>query len=284
MRFFKDTDPYDPVFNANSDALFQECIEVNVSWTFEKTLKVVVEKLLELGNIPGVREPSKEDFKKAVQMAKEYKPIVHKEMKTEGLGASSKNGSQSKNARYYGIAVEVDLSKLLETFFSSSSADRDLFDILRYEKRIERRPHVTIVHENELKSNDGNGKSDGEVEASKVLWGKCENLASRWGSQVVTVHLTLGPLLVWDMRTMSIQVSKITYAGAGLKQEDMPFDVRNKSHHITVGTVHSDVRPVEGKWLLESAVKGEETSRAGDQIQVATLDTIEVTGRVRRLL
>jgi tRNA ligase len=213
----------------------------------------------------------------AVAKAKGYKPSVYKEMNLEGF-------DKSKGIRYYGIAVEADLPNLLEGYFSEHPEHRSLYDQLKASKRIETRPHVTLVHEKErnAETTDEASSSSG-TEFARMLWDKCETLTQRWGTAAVDVKLTLGPLLCWDSRVMSIQVSHVEYSGAGLKREDMPNDDRKGSYHITIGTLSSEIRPVEGKLLLESATQGEIESAEGGVIVTAQVPCVEVTGRIRGL-
>ena len=282
MRFFGQTEPYDPAFNASSDALFDDVIEMNISWDFEKTLEVAIEKLLEIEIVPGNRRPSKQELTEAILAARGYKPSIYKEMRLEGLRSSGRDGGRSKGVRYYGILVEVDLSKLLESICGSIPKERSFFDKLQQANRIERKPHVTLVHECELQASE-NG-ANAEVELRKELWEKCVAIASKWGAETVTVSITLGPLLVWDTRAMSIQVSKVSYEGANVRAEDMPEDESKESYHITVGTISQEVKPIEGKYLLQKVLKGERKSSTGERIKVANIALVEAQGRVRGLM
>lgn len=328
MRFFSQTEPFDLAFNTSSDSHFHEVIEMDVSWDFRRSLEYVIERLCDVGDVKGVNaRPTSQEIDAAVEKALGYKPSLYKEMKVEGLDPKQKG----KGPRYYGIAVEVDLPKLLEKIFhapaaassdshaasgslpsvdrlrfkvetqsggGSLEAGRKFFDDLKTKDRIEKRPHVTLIHESELKPRkvdvDGNppsstGEASGgeaekkEVELCKALWDKCKAAASRWGTETIEVTLTLGPLLVWDGRAMSIQVSHVEYGGVNVRTDDMPSDDRKDSYHITVGTLSQDIRPIEGRWLMESALKGERESKAGLPLTQVRMETVQVKGRIKGL-
>ena len=282
-RFFGQTDPFDPALN-QCDSPFDEIIELDISWDLEQSLEYVVEGLVKIdaegGGIKGIdgKRPTKDDIKRALGASKEYKPSIYKEMNLEGF-------DKSKGTRYYGIAVEVDLPSLLGDFFSSQSNELNhkLFYILKEKNRVEKKPHVTLVHNAELVPKEGEAEDSKDVAYAKSLWQKCETITKRWGSDSVTVKLTLGPLICWDSRAMSIQVSKVEYSGPDIEAEDMPDDERKDSYHITVGTLNQEIRPIEGKWLLESAIKGEKKSKAGEEIMTAQMEPVEVHGRIRGL-
>lgn len=282
-RFFGQTDPFDPALNG-CDSPFDEIIEMDISWDLEKALEYVVESLVKIdsqkGRIKGLdgKRPSKEDIQQALVKSKAYKPSVYKEMSLDGL-------DKAKSIRYYGIAVEVDLPSVLERFFTEQAKDLDrtTFDKLKEKNRVDKKPHVTLVHSAELAAKEGEEEKTEEIAFAKKLWEKCETITKRWGSDTIDVKLTLGPLLCWDSRAMSIQVSHVEYSGAGVKAEDVPSDERKDSYHITVGTLDNEIRPIEGKWLLEAAMRGETESKAGETISIVHMPTKEVTGRIRGL-
>lgn len=281
MRFFSQIEEFDPIFNQNGDAKFDDVVELDLSWDFESSLRCVVEQLVEVLELP---KPTEGELETAIQATKGYKPALYKEMKVEGLDSGAKGGGKNKGVRYYGIAVEVDLPSLLEEWFSNHPevSHCKTYDLLKSKKRIETKPHVTLVHEKELEASE-DAENAKEVEYATSLWEKCKTVSLRWGEEVVTAKLTLGPLLVWDDRAMCIQVSGVEYEGKDLKAEDVPNDDRKDSYHITVGTIGQDVRPVEGRWLLESALKGETVSRAGSQIDKVEMKPVEVKGRIKGL-
>lgn len=281
-KFFSQIEPFDPALNA-CDSPFDDIIEMDITWDLERALDYVVDQLLKIdageGGIKGIdgKRPSKEAIQQASLEAKGYKPSFIREMNLDGVNKT--------NIRYYGIAVEVDLPTVLEAFFSGEGKglDRSTFDTLKEKNRVEKRPHVTLVHNAELTTKEGEKENPKDLAYSKMLWQKCETITKRWGSDAVNVKLTLGPLLCWDGRAMSIQVSKVEYSGTNVNPDDMPDDDRKGSYHITVGTLDNEIRPIEGKWLLESAMKGDTISKGNQTIKTAEIPTIEVSGRIRGL-
>lgn len=293
-RFFSQYEEFDNAFNTGSDAEFDHVIHYNISWDIEKVLEHTIEQLLEIdakalddaSKIPGLRRPSKDEMHEAIAVAKGYKPQVYKEMKLESLDPSAKRGGSNKGARYYGIAVEVDIQSLLARYFDAVDGEADNFFLqLREKGRIEKKPHVTLIHERELEAPpEPTSGSTEELEFCKELWERCKKISQLWGEESITVTLTLGPTLAYDGRSMSIQVSNLAYSGLNLDPRIIPSDKRKDSYHITVGTANNEIRPVEGKWLLEAALKGEQVSQPGEKIRTLQIEPVEVKGRVKGML
>ena len=284
MRFFGQCEAYDPAFNTDGDGQVHETIEMSIDWDFEQSLRHVVNELVRIGDIPGVYAPLDDEYQAAMAKVEAYKPSIVKEMKVEGIDVNAKGGGSRKGARYYGIAVEVDLPALITDCLGSAAElspnDRLFFQKLLDSKQIELKPHVTLVHEKELELAE-DGSSEAASERAKALWEKCQKLSNRMGDSNVTATVTLGPLLVWDGRAASIQVSSVEYAGTNVDSQDLPDNDDKHLYHITIGTLNKEIRPIEGRWLLESVQQGQQTSRSGQPISQRDITTRKASGRIR---
>jgi tRNA ligase len=255
--FISDYQAFDPAFN-KGDGSLDQVIDINVEHDPLTALGNVTSRLCELLEMVA---PDREELEAALDRAKNFKASIRKNMDyTPG-------GRGGQKARYYGVALEVDLTALLRDFYSKHpDVDRTLFDELVSKNRVERRPHVTLVHSKEVTS---------EASDKRDLWERCRSLAE----QNLVVEVSLGPRLVWDDRVLSIQVESI-------KPADLFEKAHVKSHHVTVGTVKEDIRPVEGKLILEALLDGKERqSEEGGPIRFAEFaaGTARVSGRVRGL-
>lgn len=284
MRFFGQCEAYDPAFNTDGDGQIHETIEMRIDWDFEQSLRHAVNELVRIGDVPGVHTPSDDEYRAAMAKVEAYKPSIIKEMKIEVIDSNAKGGGSRKGARYYGIAVEVDLaavvSDFLDTAFDLSPDDKLFFQRLLNTKQIEPKPHVTLVHEKELELAEDRSNTAAS-ERAKALWEKCQKLSNGLGDANVTANVTLGPLLVWDGRAASIQVSSVEYSGTNVNQQDLPDNDDKHLYHITIGTLNKEIRPIEGRWLLESVQQGQQTSRSGQPISQRNIEMRKASGRIR---
>jgi tRNA ligase len=281
-----------------ADSKFDEVIEMRAEWTQEEALQRALGELAKIdGVLPsGVELPlSKEKVKEAIDHARDWKTTVKKEAAAE----TKPRAAKSQAPRYYGLSVSVDLEKLVLEHLPQQDKDNksSLWNTLTKSSRIERHPHVTLVHNAELASTDEAFKAK-----KQALWDRYSSLvdAATFLSDQTTaedvkraseatakleVELTLGPRLVWDSRAMSLEVSALRCKVPGKEGEPPLIElVDGRSAHITIGTKASDVRPVEGKWLMEAAQNGETESKEGGKIHSVTLpEGIQVPAKLAGL-
>jgi tRNA ligase len=283
-QFLGQHEPFDQEMNAG-DSKFDHVVEMRAEWEQDEALRHAVHELAKIdGVLPrGTQVPlpqSKVDA--ALHYASTWTPSVRKEESAQQLKQRAKAGA----ARYYGIAVDVDVKALVEKHIPQSEKDdqNSLWSTLVKSSRVERKPHVTLVHRNELES------PDEAVRASKqALWDRYSGLvdaATKSGKEQdkLAVELTLGPRLVWDGRAMSLEVSALTTKVAPNKG-DAPHIalVDGRAAHITVGTRSSDIRPVEGKFLMETVFKGGKSSEHGGVIHQVQIGEVKVPGKLSGL-
>lgn len=294
-QFFAQYEEFDQVTNSE-DSRFNEVIEMRLEWDQKETLVKTLDRLVER---LGIEKPSEEKIEEALQFARDYTPTIKKEISAAKL-------AKALAPRYYGIAVEQDLPSLLNPYFLDNSLkikglNIALYSHLHLAKRIELNPHITLVHEVELTNPD-------KIFAAKkqILWDHYASLisnAATEGSESLVVDIELGPRIFWDKRVMSIEVSKITSASqpkslavveggeavvqekevAGMKKDvgAIPYLEEGKgSAHITVGTIETSIRPVEGKLIVKAWEDGKKTTVDGGKIMIMDIGIIKCKGKV----
>jgi len=304
-QFLGQHEEFDPVGNSTTDGMFDQVIEIKPEWNQFETLKFVVDQL---SQIQGLGIPTSENLgdqvlEEAVEWAKSYKVELKKETLQDSTTAIKKRQPPKLfKPRYYGLLVDVDLRQLIQEQ-DLSEGGKSLWNDLVKASRVELKPHVTLVHHVELESRDETFRNK-----KQVLWDKYEkmvNLATvttngngeqqqsterRVGNQL-KVRLTLGPRLVWNDRVMSIEVSSLeqpsSSSSSSSEVDETISLVEDRSAHITVGTRSSDIRPIEGKILMEKALKATLSTDDDDdddgKIQEIRIREIKVEARLAGL-
>jgi tRNA ligase len=218
--------------------------------------------------------------------------------------ASGMKGKAAKKAakavgggavRYFGILPEVDLERVvvgalerLEEEGEDGKERRESLEAfwktLKDGKSVTPRPHVTVVHKNELRGDKGGEDEDfvraDEVQPLRNLWDRCAEVYEMNGAPLYECKLQA---LLWDGRKMSIAIDELNVEGSTPPTSGEPDDLieslnnlaidehtapsnaqrkvaqgvvdlldeRGKARlHITVGTAGIDIRPVEAGWLV----------------------------------
>ncbi|GAA6030850.1 hypothetical protein JCM8097_008906 [Rhodosporidiobolus ruineniae] len=276
-QFLGQHEPFDPANGA--DAKYDHVVEMRAEWEQDEALQHAVEELAKIDGLlpPGVEVPLPEaKVKDAVDHARGWKTTVRKET-TE---ASLKQRAKPQAARYYGLSVELDLHALVERHLPAEARDdpHGLWKALVKASRVERRPHVTLVHRNEVEA----ALTEEAKKEKQALWDRYERLVeaaiapaqegkdvdARKAAQArLDVELVVGPKLVYDSRVMSLEISSLSPSdpSSGIEL------VQGRGAHITIGTRASDIRPVEGKFIMEAAARGETETKEGGKIHVVEL-------------
>lgn len=284
--FLGQHEAFDPATNSG-DGKFDHVIEMRAEWDQVDALQHVVAELAKIdGVLPAdtqvpLPQPRVDE---AIAHARGWKTTVRKE------SSAAQRNKPAGGARYYGISATVDLKKLVEQHLHAaeqaggSGDDESLWYALVKASRVERKPHVTLVHRNELEHAD-----EGVRAQKKALWERYEALVDEAvktsaGPARLEVELTLGPRLVFDSRAMAIEVSGLTSKAAGDAADRPQIALTDgKSAHITVGTRSSDIRPVEGKFLMETVSNGGNASKEGGEIRVVDIGKLQVPGKLAGL-
>lgn len=278
-KFLGQHEPFDVEVNA-ADSKFDHVVEMHAEWSQEEALRQCVDALAKIdGLLPpatGLPLPD-ERVTEAVAYAKSWTPSVRKETPA---ALQPKPRQKTAAARYYGISVDVDLEALVDKALPASEKQdpKSLWSALVKSSRVERHPHVTLVHRNELEGPDETVRAQKQAQ-----WDHYAHLveqAVKGGGQeaALDVEVTLGPRLAWDGRAMSIEVSALR-----AKAEASIALSEDRGAHITIGTRASDIRPVEGRWLMEAVMNGKKTTAAGGDIHVVKIDCVKVDGKLAGL-
>ncbi|KAG8891152.1 hypothetical protein FRC01_014872, partial [Tulasnella sp. 417] len=216
-----------------------------------------------LAPLLGLEMPSAERIKEAVEKALAYKPGVKKDIKV----------SKPSPPRYFALLAEVDLKEVISDALQSAEADgnevpegiRAFWDHLVLTKRVQPRPHITIVHSKGLPD-------------SQALWDRCQHLQTL--STLPTFKFRLAELVTnGDVMAAVVEELEGTDEAGQEFVRELPQDVRQRLH-ITIGTKSKEVDPYQGKVLVEQWKAGE----TGDDCVSLTLNAVKTNGQLKGLM
>ena len=234
------------------DAVIDMDVEENLAQAVARAVKGVAKIL-------GLELPSDEKIAEALLAIEGYTPVVKKSIKKKKV----------EPTRYFALLPEVDLVEFLEQRLSQVDVDegiKNAWETLKADGRVTHRPHITIVHKN-------------NVEAERDLWDRCTALHAM-SSTPPTFKVTFGRIL-WNGRVMALSLDEFSVddgEGGAEFVSMLPNEVRQRLH-ITVGTKSSDIAPVEAREMVQSwniGLKG--------GIDVQELDDTILRGRIKGLV
>jgi tRNA ligase len=233
------------------------CIDMDINDTLEEAVKRAVEGCVEELGLPP---PTPEKLQEGLDAANEY--MVDSKKKQE------MPKKKEAKTRYYGLLPEVDLKEVIGRRFELaddiSKESRAFWEKLKSDDRVEKHPHVTITHRNNL---------PGESE----LWDQCALLQQMDPPPRFRMKLDS---VAWNDRVMAISVD---LEDADQTEGDdfilsLPFHVKMRLH-ITVATRDAKVKPVEAMALVQSW-RGHGVGGDG---QMVKLDDVFAFGRLAGL-
>jgi tRNA ligase len=247
-------------------------VEMELEESLEESVKRAVEGCVA---VMGLEMPSDEKIQEGVNVARGYAPALKR--------PDDPNQKKKLEAQYFGLLPEVELEELLDRALANEDqAIKDFWKELKTNKRITKRPHITIIHRS-------------AIDTERDLWNQCTALHE----MSTAVPLFKGTLrnVIWDGRAMAITVEDFDVAEAAAAAEgssssgsndnekgrefvsNLPDNIRSRLH-ITVGTRYESIKPVEAKSMVEQWRKGEEP----DIIKSIKLDVDHVVyGRIKGL-
>ena len=248
-------------------------VEMELGESLEDSVKRAVEGCVA---VMGLEMPSDEKIQEGLNAVKGYAPTLKK--------PDDPKDKKKLEARYYGLLPEVDLIGLLDRALANQDQPiKDFWKELKTNKRVTKRPHITIVHRN-------------SIDTERGLWDRCSALHE----MSTAVPLFKGKLrnVLWDGRVMAITVEEFDVAeaseaadsegsssGSNDNEQGREFvstlsdNIRSRLH-ITVGTRYESIKPVEAKSMVEQWRIGEEP----DIIKSIKLDVDHtVYGRIKGL-
>lgn len=213
----------------HGDSAFDNIIRLDVNASIEQNLLKLTQQL---ASLLGFSIPEDEKIRSALQKALEYKVSLKKEVK----------GAPIQRIRYYGLAIETNVTDLLFDVLSPYPNARETFEGLKGQNRIIQTPHVTLVHSSEVE--------EGNLSAKK-RWELFSQLASKPNPPFFTMFIDL---IAWDDRAMALGVSEV-------KCKDVPdlytLQGQHWRPHITLGTFAESIRPFEANRVLLEADAGQ---------------------------
>lgn len=272
-KFFGQMQEFDDVCN-KIDGEFDEIFEIDFEWTMREVLENALEFLLAKGVIEAI--PTQVAVDAAVEKVGDYR--ISDKIR-EVADAKKSVSKKVLPPRYYGIAVEVDLKKHLTPYFTEGQnqlwEELHVVDVLKKVDRVESAPHITLVHEKEVESC---AVDDMTASSATNLWTLYSTLSTSEDSN--SVEIVLGPLLAYDSRVMAVQVSSITSLATPPRSIEL---VAGKKAHVTIGTLRHEIRPIEGKFIIEQALAGEASTEAGGVIMTKEIGLITCRGKIAGL-
>ncbi|EIN08726.1 hypothetical protein PUNSTDRAFT_67333 [Punctularia strigosozonata HHB-11173 SS5] len=265
----------DPLARAHEDVLWQflerseelgdDEVDVSIEMSLEDTPEQALRRAVDgCVRVLGVPPPSDDRIAEALTVARGYAPTVKHPDKNKGKKDAS-------TPRYFGLLPEMDVEKVVDDAIvraEVSAEGRAFWDKLVEQKRVAKRPHVTIVHSKSLPH-------------EKDLWGRCTTLHASTKPPLFSFRLGH---LVWDDRVMALTVEDLAvskdvpdpYEEGVAFLVKLPKEVAGRLH-ITVGTRDKDVNPVEAKDLVQRWRNGD------SDVNAVPLDKVFVKGRLKGL-
>ncbi|WVQ72813.1 hypothetical protein IAR50_002373 [Cryptococcus sp. DSM 104548] len=270
-RFMRNYAPADP-------EMFETFLELSVLDSARESLDKVIEGL---GRIIGLPKPSEEKVLAGIRAAEEYRVTT----------AYHPAPKLSRPTRFYSLQLEIDLWELASRAVTAvpnsrtTNGAKAFLEDLRRNDRITARPHVTLSHETNVKSERlerGRAAEDGtpleggqDAGLEEAMWQTCKSILT---SNYPTLYDYALSYLVWDDRMMAFMLDDLQPVAAS-SSTDKPADdshhigkvlppTARRDLHVTVGTVSQDVNPFESRLLVrhlrDKMERGEELGDSGE--------------------
>jgi tRNA ligase len=236
-------------------------IEMDVREDLEQALSRAIDAVV---RVLGLPRPDAEQVGAALSKARGYRPAL-----TDARQQSQKKKG-SAPPRYFAIPAEIDLIDVLDAQIAGTGA-REFWDALKARNGVARRPHVTLVHSQQLP-----GRAD--------LWERCTALYALPAPPLFRARLGH---VVFNARIMAATVEELCVddpeadeAQAGSAFVSQLDHALRESLHVTIGLRDdADVRPVEAGALVTAFRKGAATT----DVRSVPLDNVYIKGRVQGL-
>lgn len=297
------------------DAAIDRVLRLNVEVSQEEQLRVVCDEVIfqetkDIATVHNVPEPSAAQRNAALDAAREYKVKFSQTVEQQNQNVNKGEGRHSREPRYFGLAVELDLGILIPALLSGPrdhGSDQEvagaatMFETLRQRDRVITRPHITLVHSSNLKAKDGAAETK-ELKATRRRWEFYKDLVSQ--GRPVDFDIELGNL-VYDDRVMAFSIKSVypsdnkvldadefwkIQGGRGDSTGNAAVDSATWHPHITVGTMDESIRPFEANRVMrEAEAHQRQKEQAGDDGSgggvhlVGTPTTIKINARLAGL-
>jgi len=262
-------------------------LELTKDSKLEDMVSAAVDRLFEVktlvgsgGVLEGVEKPDSAKIREVVQdILENYKANENVERRQTSEGKGQKQ--QKQPPRYFGLIPDVSVRKLVDGVFSGPGAQdpekiagATFFQELKSANRVTEEPHITIVHQKALPAEqDVWDKSTTVTKFSHPIVFDCKIEAVVWDDRVMV-------LAVEDIRFGHSTTPKSTQKGEEVAKEFLeavPNETKNRLH-ITVATASEEIKPVEGKNLMERWREG-----GKEGIRHVSVDDVVVQAKLKGL-
>ncbi|RIA98264.1 tRNA ligase kinase domain-containing protein [Glomus cerebriforme] len=238
-NFLNKFEPLD--LNDDTDRQFDHVIYLDVANDIYTNLRIVIN---ELRFILGFENPHEYVIKSVLEEIKHYKVNVCNPVRKP---TSKYSKRLTRRAQYYGIALDFNVQSFLTNYYGKHpDEDSGTFDTLVEKNRIKSKLHVTLIHSSQMKKN---------IELWEYYEKLCEN-----SSLGVKVYIDK---IVFNPQIMALVVNRF---------DPQIIHSTNKVAHITVGTVHRNVKAVRSNNICESALFGIHGEENPSEIRVINLE------------
>jgi len=259
-------------------------LELTKDSKLEDMVSASVDRLFEVktlvgsgGVLEGMEKPDSVKIREVVQdILENYKANENVERRQTNEGKGQKQ--QKQPPRYFGLIPDVSVRKLIDEVFSGPGAQdaekipgAAFFQELKSANRVTEEPHITIVHQKALPvEQDVWDKSTAVTKFSHAIVFGCKIEAVVWDDRVMV-------LAVEDIRFDHSTPPKKGEEVAKEFLEAVPNETKNRLH-ITVATASEEIKPVEGKDLMERWREGEK-----EGIRHVSVDDVVVQAKLKGL-
>jgi tRNA ligase len=242
-----------------SDSEVDATVEMDIGEDLEDSLARAIDGIV---RILGLPRPDVERVGVALAKARAYKPVSMEVKQTA-------KSSSTSTPRYFGLLAEVNLVDALDAQIKRQESPlREFWDSLKALGRVAPRPHITIVHVNELPE-------------KFALWECCTTLRALSTPPLFRARLghvvTNERLIAVTIEDVSVDIPEEDQGQEGSSFVSLLDPELRGRLHITVGTRDSSVNPFDAAMLVESFRKN---AKVLDGIQ---LDEVYVKGRIKGL-
>ncbi|KAH9965570.1 RNA ligase-domain-containing protein [Lactifluus volemus] len=235
-----------------SDSEVDATIEMDIGEGLEDSLARAIDGIV---RILGLPRPDVERVGVALAKARAYKPVSMEVKQTA-------KPSSTSTPRYFGLLAEVNLVDALDAQIKRQESPLcEFWDSLKALGRVAPRPHITIVHVNELPE-------------KFALWECCTTLRAL--SAPPLFRARLGHVMT-NERLIAVTIEDVSVDNPEEDQGQEGSSFLRGRLHITVGTRDSSVNPFDAAMLVESF---RENAKVLDSVP---LDEVYVKGRIKGL-
>lgn len=296
----------------SGDAALDTVISLDVQTSLEDQLRVALRhlSLLVPDSVASIRVPEDAKIIEALRVASDHKVTVRKVEPGMAPDAQDKDAAASTEPRYYGISVQADLLQLVEQVMAAGGVEsgaREFFAALKKSRRVNPRPHITLVHSSALKQDDEAVQSDptkaAERRGALQRWNRYAELArggvsgaSASASGAVEFDIDLDEL-VWDADVMALSLRAVTPVTSTTTTTTTTTTLTEDEFHtlqgpqwcphITIGTRDDSIRPFEANRIVriarDRAQRRVAQSQSQEQTQSEEDGVVALSEKVRSL-